>query len=715
MRVIGQRSSSDCGAACLAMVLHARGRPTPLGELCARLGAGRDGLSALALVKSAAFYGVPSRGIAIPARAIGRLVLPVIVHWQGHHFVVVEQVGARRITIVDPARGRRRLTPEEFETGYTGVALTFGPLGPCAPGSQSSEWQPATWRRMVWPFLRRRRGLLVQLLIASVILQALGAAAPLTIKVVVEGTFDDHGSGLPLLLTLAAATLSATALLTTYLRGVLLAVLSTRVDKEMTTTLVERLLALPYGYFEQRGTGDILMRIGTATALRETLTSQLLGGLLDGGLVVCYLVVVTVADPALGLLAMLLAVAQVVPVVAAGQKVNDLTVRALLAEADCHTSLVEAVGGIATLKASGAEGRVAQRWQRRFTEQLEAIARRSRVNAATDGATTGVRTLGPVAVLLLVGQQVAAGTVSLGGGLALAALASIALAPVSSLAAGWRTLQLSRSQLDRMADILDTAAEPSPILGSAPILRGELTLTRVGYRYDPNAAWALRDIDMSVRAGDKVAIVGRSGCGKSTLVRLLVGLHPPTKGRLALDDVDTAGLTPSSWRRQLGVVLQEPSLFSGTIRDNIALCCPDAGLEEVSRAARLAAVSREIEAMPMGYDTMLAENGAGLSGGQRQRLALARALLARPAILVLDEATSHLDTSAEAEVERHLREMPITRVVIAHRLSTVHDADLIVVLDDGRIVEQGTHDQLIDAHGTYAELVAQQLCDRATA
>nr|BFE81501.1 hypothetical protein GCM10020093_041020 [Planobispora longispora] len=241
-------------------------------------------------------------------------------------------------------------------------------------------------------------------------------------------------------------------------------------------------------------------------------------------------------------------------------------------------------------------------------------------------------------------------------------------------------------------------------------LRGSIELHGVGFRHDPRGPWTLRGISVKIRAGQKVALVGPSGAGKSTLARLLLALYTPTEGQVSYDGVPLPQLNLRSLRHQFGVVNQEPSLFTGSIRENIALNDPDAPLERIIEAAELACLHEEICAMPMGYETMLVEGG-GLSGGQRQRLALARALLARPKILLLDEATSHLDSTSEARIESNLGWLTQTRIVIAHRLSTVRDADLILVVDDGEIVERGTHDGLLARGGRYAKLVAAQAAD----
>jgi ABC-type bacteriocin/lantibiotic exporter with double-glycine peptidase domain len=393
-------------------------------------------------------------------------------------------------------------------------------------------------------------------------------------------------------------------------------------------------------------------------------------------------------------------------------RLNALTARELAAQADSQAYLVEALKGIATLKAAGTEDRVLSRWSDLFFKHLDCSVQRGHLSAVINTAMTTMRSLAPLVLLWIGALWVLDGRMTLGTMLALNAVATSFLAPLTSLVMTAQQLRLAGAYLDRIADVTQADPEQSPLaVLEAPALSGRVEFRDVSFRYDLAGPLVLRNITLAIAPGQKVALVGPTGSGKSTLAFLLLGLHTPIEGEIYYDDIPLSQLNHRTVRQQFGVVLQDTALFSGSIRQNISANDPDLSLEQVTVAARQAAIHHEIMQMPMGYETYVGEGGSALSGGQRQRLAIARAIAHRPVFLLLDEATSHLDVLTECRVDEHLSSLNCTRMVIAHRLSTVRNADVILVLDQGTIVERGTHDQLVARNGYYAAFVDTQASD----
>ncbi|MFI6481257.1 peptidase domain-containing ABC transporter [Nonomuraea sp. NPDC050663] len=698
-----QSGLAECGAACLAMVLSHHGHHATVREVGERAGVGRDGLTALALLRAARLYGLQAKAFSVEPDKVPSMPLPAVAHWEFKHFVVVEAWTKAGVRIVDPAKGRRIVSHEEFDEAFTGVLLVFAP---------DDDFQRVARPKRSWlsDFARTaiigQRWLLAQILMLSLLLQGAGLLVQSFSQALVDTVLPTGADRLLAVLGAGLAVVGLTHVVLGYLRSSVLLNLRIRADAQLTTRVVGHLVGLPYRYFVHRGASDLTQRSAGVSALRSLLTGQVTAAVLDGPLAIGYVTIVLVKAPAIGICLLVLTALQAVLLLATRRAHADLTQRELAASVAAQGQLIEAIQGMETLKASGAEHAAARRWRNLFTAQLNADSRVSVMQNMQDTALDSMRFLAPMALLWVGAWQVLSGQATLGQTLTLCALASAALVPIGSLLGSLQTLQEAAAYIERLADIMESEPEKrGPVTGLVP--RGHIELRGVSYRYDSQSPWTLRDVSLKVRPGEKVALVGRSGSGKSTLARILLGLYDPTEGDICFDGIPLRKLDRQALRRHFGVVTQEPHLFTGTIRENICLSRPEATWDEMVEAAGLACVRDDIEAMPLGYDTVLAEGG-GLSGGQRQRIALARALVNRPRVLVLDEATSHLDTVTEARIEEHLSWHTQTRIVIAHRLSTVRDADQIFVMHEGGVAEHGTHDSLLARGGFYAELVAGQ-------
>jgi ATP-binding cassette subfamily B protein len=704
VRLVRQMEEADCGAACLAMALGYLGRRVPLDELRAMTGTGRDGVSALSLLHAARACGLTAQGVRADLPGLKDLPRGTILHWEFSHFVVLDKTMRHGIKVVDPALGYRFVGEHELRRAYTGIAIAlergpeFVPGGPPARG---------TWRYLR-PILGQSRSL-TKVVVTSLILRISALALPLMTALVIDQLVPSDDHHLLGLFAVGVAMVIGYQLLAAFLRGNLLLDLRTRLDMGLTIGFVDHLVELPYSFFLRRSAGDLMMRMQSNTSVREILTSGSLSALLDGVFASLYLILVLVVSPDIGCLVIVLALIQILTLVASWRRNRRLMSDSLQAQADSQSYAYELLAGIETLKAAGAEHRSAHHWAGLFTRQVSIDLTRGRLSAAVDSVMSTLNIGSPLLILLLGTLQVVDGRLSLGTMFAASALAAGFLSPLGTLVSSGLQLQLLASYMERINDVLDTPREQAdePLPQATP-LAGSLQARDVSFRYSALSPAVVRNVSLDICPGQHVGVVGRSGSGKSTLAHLLLGLYRPTEGQICFDGQDLAELDVRSIRRQLGIVTQHPYVFGSSIRHNIALTDPDLPLEAIAEAARLACIDTDIEAMPLRYDTPLHDGGASLSGGQRQRIALARALVSRPAILLLDEATSDLDTVTEEMVYRNLAAIRATTIVIAHRLSTIRNADLIIVMDDGRIAESGTHRQLLALGGVYSALANAQ-------
>ena len=702
--VILQLTPTDCGAACLAMALEHHGKKLPIEDVRAAVG-GMRGVSARQILEAARRFGLRARGVKIEPDKLRFLPAGTILHWELNHFVVLEHAGRAELRVIDPAVGARRLPMRDVERMFTGVALVLEPSLQVEAEDRRPKTRMARDRRWIFAV----PGYFPRILSASLLLQLIALALPGVMGVVVDKVVPRQDYHLLSLISAGLLMAVSFQFLAGFLRSHLLLHLRTHIDLRMTLEFLEHLLDLPYGFFQHRSVGDIVMRLSSGAQIRELLTSGAMAAVLDGTMVLLYFVLLVLAAPVLGAIALGIAVLQGLIYLRAGRLHAELTAEQLATQAKLSGFQVEMLAGMEAVKSMGAEARMASRWSDLYVDVMNTSLAKGRLAANFGSLIGAIGFGGPLIVVLTGAKLVLDGELSLGTMLALSALASGFLGPVNTLIATAMQLQQLRSYMARIEDVLDSPTERRHgVAGRGKTIAGAIELDRVAFAYAPDAPLVLDDVSLRIEPGELVAVVGASGSGKSTLARLLAGLYRPQSGTIRFDGVDAGQWDPPDLRRQLGMVTQETRLFAASIRDNIAMLDPAVPLERVELAAGRACIDAEIAAQPMGFDTLLPDGGASLSGGQRQRLALARALLHEPPVLVLDEATSSLDTVTERRVQEQLAALRSTRIVIAHRLSTIIDADRIVVLERGRVLAIGRHADLLVSCPGYARLVEAQ-------
>ena len=702
--LVRQMSATDCGAAALSMVLAYFGRRVSLAEIRQGLGTGRNGTTASSLLRVGRLYGLRGRGVRADLDDLASLPCGTILFWQFRHYVVLERVEPRFVNIVDPASGCRRVTWADFGKAFTGVALIFEPSDTFQKGGDHRE---RAWKLLKQVF--EHKGLLARILSISAVIQILAATMPILTGVLIDRVVPQKSYSLLLVLALAYVISQVFSGLATFIRNHLFLYLQTHVEASFTLRFLDHLVDLPYSFFQQRTAGDLMMRLASNASIREILTSTTLSTVMDGFMAVLYLVFLMIANVPLTFAIIAIAGIRIALVALTRKRQRELLAESLEISARSQTYQVEMLNGMETLKAMGLERRAAESWSNLFIDGLTTTMRRGRLDAVFNALQSLLGAVSTLAVMFYGTYLVLQGTFTLGTMVAFSALATAFFLPFTNLISTGVQFQMLHSYLERINDVVNSAPEQTPgAVIQAGRLTGSITVHQVSFRYADSEPPVLEDISVSVTPGSRIALVGATGSGKSTLARLIVGLYTPIAGRISFDDKDLRTLDLRSVRNQLGFVAQDTQLFGGTIRQNIALADPQMTLDQVVRAAKLACIHDEIIAMPMGYETILTDRGLSLSGGQRQRLALARALACQPSILVLDEATSHLDALTEQSVNQNLTQLRCTRIVIAHRLSTIKDADMIVLLGLGRVIGQGTHVELLAVSTEYAELIAAQ-------
>ena len=697
---VTQVTQSECGLCSTVALLRHHGRAEEISSARSTMDAGRDGLSATQLARFLRSRGMDAR--LFRAKTISPLEHakgPVILYWEDHHFLVLESFDGKRAVIMDPAVGRRTITRDELEKGFSNIFVT------AVPGEEFERSRPrpfAEWRTI--PLLAegaRRRILLVALLSLG------GYGAVLGVPMLTQWAVDQHLSWQKLtdLTTVVSVILAVAAgyFALHLVRVLVLSGLVALLGQHLMTHVFTKLLSLPYRFFTTRQPGELLFRMNTVNSIRDLLSSRLAQGLLDAGTLLCITVYLFAAEWRLGLLAFALFSLNALYLMKTRVRVLETVDSELAHLSKSQSTQLDAIVSLPTIKMGGYAAEFLESWGKTYRSSIEAMKARMRLQQGQIGGVTGTTQMfGPLVLLMSSLFMVGQGQITLGAAIAVQAVSATYFSLATSVFQTYTEFSEASRYMARINDIAITPSEPTG--GErTEIENPSIHLRNVNFRYTKHSEFVLKDISLDVEAGAKVALVGASGSGKSTLGRIICGLHEPTHGEMLLDGHDIDEFNREAFRRMIGYIPQEVHLHNRTLMDNLAFG-QDVDKEQVREYCATVGILDFVEELPMGLKTIVSEMGANFSGGQRQRLAIVRALLQRPHILVLDEATSSLDTINERRVSRIFQELGATQVIIAHRLATIRSADRIYVLEGGRVVEQGTHEELIGQGHVYTGL-----------
>ncbi|BAY93837.1 MULTISPECIES: peptidase domain-containing ABC transporter [unclassified Tolypothrix] len=705
-----QQSATDCGVACLVMLGRYWGKRFSINRLRELANVNRVGVSLRGLATAAESIGFASRPVKASLDKLAQQPLPAIAHWEGNHYIVVYEVTKKQVIVGDPAIGQRTLTHTQFQSGWTGYALL---LQPTALFKESEEANTPFWQ--LFELVKPHWLVLLEVFIASVFIQLFGLITPLFTQLLLDRVIVQ---GSTLTLTAVGCGLVIFGLFRVALNGLrqyLLDHTANRIGVALMVGFIKHTFRLPLAFFESRYVGDIISRVQENQKIQRFLTGEALSIVLDLLTVFIYVGLMFWYSWQMALLALAIVPPFLILAIVATPFFRRISREVFQALAKENSYLIQSLTGIRSIRSMAIEQTVRWRWEEllnNLTKKMfggQVIGNRMQVFSSTIEtlATTGLLWFGAWLVIqnqLTIGQLVAFNM-----------LLGNVINPFQRLTVLWNELQEVIISTERINDVL--AAEPEEDLHHQPrqvlsAIRGHLRFENMSFRYHPDSDInVLENLNFEIQPEQTVALVGRSGSGKTTLAKLILGLYPPTDGKILIDGHDVNSLALRSLRSQIGVVDQDTFLFGGTIRENISIAVPEASLAEIISAARLAGADEFIQQLPMGYETQIGEGGGMLSGGQRQRLAIARALLGNPRLLIFDEATSHLDAESERIIQNNLNTIlrGRTSLIIAHRLSTIRNADVILVLDRGLLIESGTHEELIAKKGHYYYLNQQQL------
>ena len=684
--VILQTEAAECGLASIAMVAAYYGYKTDLTSLRQEHEISLKGANLEELMQIADKLKLSSRALRLDLEHLSQLKTPCILHWDMNHFVVLKKITKKSIEIHDPGLGERKYTMEEFSKHFTGVALELSPT----EEFKSEDSRVNLKLSDFWSKVTGLKSTLGKVFVLSLLLQAFAIASPYYMQLVVDEVILSYDQNLLTILAIGFGLLMAIEMVTGAVRSILLLHFGNLMSIQLGANLFHHLIRLPLQYFEKRHIGDVVSRFGSLQQVKELLTKGVIEAVIDGVMAMATLIMIFLYSPKLSVIVLIAIAIYAVFRIAMYRPLRQMSEEVIVNQAKEQSNFMETVRGIQTIKLFGREVQRQSVWHNKYADSLNSGIRVGHLNIGYEAFNKVIFGLENVLVIYFAAMLVMEGDLTVGMLFAFMAYKLQFVDKISSLIEKIIEFKMLSLHFNRLADISLTEKEQN-IQGrmSGKKISGNIELKNISYRYSKKEAPIFNKLNLSIKAGESVAIIGPSGCGKTTLAKLMLGLFEPDEGRVEVDGIDIRQFGLGQYRTQIAAVMQDDQLLSGSIADNISFFDPELNMQQVQWAAEIAAIDKDILQMTMGYNTLVGDMGAALSGGQIQRLLLARALYRKPKILFMDEATSNLDTKLEFSVNEAVKTLDVTRIIIAHRPETIASADIVIELSLGKAILGG--------------------------
>lgn len=701
---IFQMEATECGAASLAMIFAYYGKYVPLEQMRVETGVSRDGCNAANIMRAAKRFGLDCHGYRKEIDSLKTIKTPCIIHWNFNHFVVFEGIRGKSVFINDPAIGRRKLSWEELDDCFTGVVLTF---------EKTAAFKGEKKKSGLLPFVRKQLkgqyGVLFKLFYIGLLLVFPGLVLPILSQMFLDDVLiKGHTDWLvKILVAMGLLLLMKSGL--SYYRSLLLQKLKSKMTLISGHRFLKHMFRLPVGFFDQRYAGDLVGRMDNQTAVNEFLAGDLAETALNVLVAIFYFIILILYSPVMTLIGLINTAVLLLIVFFSNKVISSMSMKMQITGGKLFGTVCAGLNIVDTIKASGAEAAYTERVQGYQAKNAALEQQMGQFQQIIGVVPEAAGAITDVLLLLIGGKLVIEGKITMGMLVAFNSLFDSFSEPINQLVGFVRKIQTMKANINRVEDIMKHDIEKKKIADKSHSvpgkLNGEVTLENVSFGYSKLKPPLIRDFAFKLNSGETIAFVGTSGSGKSTVAKIVSGLYHPWDGRVLFDGMDLEQIPDSTVHASISTVDQSISVFSGTIRENITMWNTAIMDSDIDKAAKDACIYDDIMALPGGYDYMLTEGAANLSGGQRQRLEIARALVTQPTILIMDEATSALDPITEKKVLDNVKRRGCTCVIVAHRLSAFRDANIIVVMKNGQVVETGNHEDLISQDGFYRYLV----------